>query len=90
MNKDQGESDVESRTRQLLASGAAAELTFLKQERKAELRLAAARATVADDARRLRKAQERLDQGREAVKDAEAALLECQRRRAVGPAPPPG
>ena len=76
---------LNQRARRLLRAGAAAELHLLKDERKAERRLAAARATLADDERRLERAQQRVDSSRQAVAEAEAALRECQLRRAAGP-----
>jgi hypothetical protein len=84
MRKDSSD-DLESRARELLRQGVAAELTLLKQERKAEQRLATARSALAEDETRLRKAQSRLDRSREAVATAEATLRDFQARRAAGP-----
>lgn len=71
----------------LLAAGAEDELRLLKRERKAEQRLARARATLADDEQRLERARQRVDASEAAVAAAEAQLREAQRLRAAGPDP---
>lgn len=70
---------------ELLREGASAEKRLLKQERKAERRLAKAREALADDEARLQKAQERATRSRQEVSAAEDALREAQTRRAIGP-----
>jgi hypothetical protein len=85
MTKNPTVAENETRARELLDGAAAAELRLLKQERKAERRLAEAIAGMAGAEARLRKAQELLQSRREDVAAAEAELRECQARRAVGP-----
>jgi hypothetical protein len=77
--------DKQSRSAKLLAAGAAAELDLLKDERKAEKRLAEAMASLASDEARLLRAQHRLQRSREYVAAAQATLREVQARRADGP-----
>jgi hypothetical protein len=77
--------DKQSRTMKLLADGAASELGLLKDERKAEKRLAEAMASLASDEARLLRAQHRLERSRELVAAAQANLREVQARRADGP-----
>ena len=60
-------------------------VALLRTERKAEKRLAEAKAVLASDEARLLKAQQRLERSREAVAAAEATLREVQERRAAGP-----
>jgi hypothetical protein len=79
--------DKQSRSAKLLAAGAAAELDLLKDERKAEKRLAEAMASLASDEARLLRAQHRLQRIRESVTAAKATLREAQARRADGPTP---
>ena len=85
MNEGVDEGEVARRTEELLGAGAAAEMRLLRQERKAEKRLAEAVADLAEDEARLRRAEERLKRSREAVAVAEGALREAQARRATGP-----
>jgi hypothetical protein len=59
---------------------------LLRQERKAEKRLTAARSELLDAEARLQRVQTRVDECRQAVLAAEAELLQSQRRRASGPA----
>jgi hypothetical protein len=73
------------RAKELLAAGAEAERRLLKQERKAEKRLAQVRQTVAEDEARVLRAQRRLEESRAALAEAEDALRECQAHRAAGP-----
>jgi hypothetical protein len=77
--------DVKNRMEKLLTAGAEAELQLLKTERKAEKRLAEAKAMLASDEARLLRAQQRLERSHESVAAAEAALREVQERRAAGP-----
>jgi hypothetical protein len=77
--------DVKSRMARLLAAGAEAELKLLRTERKAEKRLADAKATLASEEERLLRAQQRLECSKESVAAAEAMLHEVQERRAAGP-----
>jgi hypothetical protein len=77
--------DVKSQMSKLLAAGAEAELQLLRAERKAEKRLAEAKAMLASDEERLLRAQRRLDCSKESVAAAEATLREVQERRAAGP-----
>jgi hypothetical protein len=79
--------DKQSRSAKLLAAGAAAELDLLKDERKAEKRLAEAMASLANDEARLLRAQHRLERSRESVTAAQATLREVRARRADGPTP---
>jgi hypothetical protein len=79
--------DKQSRSAKLLAAGAAAELDLLKDERKAEKRLAEAMASLANDEARLLRAQHRLERSRESVTAAQVTLREVQARRADGPTP---
>jgi len=79
--------DMKSRMVKLLTAGAEAELQLLKTERKAEKRLAEAKATLASDEARLLRAQQRLERSHESVAAAEVALREVQERRAAGPTP---
>lgn len=85
MSAGDQELDVRDRSRELLAAGAIAELRLIKDERKAERRLADALVSLVSDEARVRKAQLRLERSREAVAAAEASLLEFQTRRAAGP-----
>ncbi len=77
--------DMKNRMAKLLTAGAKAELQLLRSERKAEKRLAEAKATRASDEARLVRAQQRLERSHESVAAAEAALREVQERRAAGP-----
>jgi hypothetical protein len=77
--------DVKSRMVKLLSAGAEAELQLLKMERKAEKRLAEAKAMLASAEARLLRAQQRLESSHESVVAAEATLREVQERRAAGP-----
>jgi hypothetical protein len=77
--------DLKSRMAKLLTAGAEAELQLLRTERKAEKRLAEARAMLASDEARLLRAQQRLERSQESVAAAEASLREVQERRAAGP-----
>ena len=86
MATSQHDPDNQSRSVKLLAAGAAAELDLLKDERKAEKRLAEAMASLASDEARLLRAQHRLERSRESVAAARATLREVQARRANGPA----
>jgi hypothetical protein len=86
MDEEHRALDVERRTHELLAAGAAAELRLLKEERKAEKRLAKARGELAKAARQLEKAQRGLARSRAAVDAADADLRQCQARRAAGAA----
>jgi hypothetical protein len=85
MNAQNQDGDPRDRILELLAAGSAAELQLLKNERKAERRLADALETLAKDKARLRKVQQRIERSREAVAAAEASLAEVQARRAAGP-----
>ena len=85
MSAGNQELDARDRSRELLTAGAIAELHLIKDERKAERRLADALATLVSDEARVRKAQQRLERSREAVAAAEASLREFQTRRATGP-----
>ena len=75
---------------QLLAQGADAERSLLRQEQKAERRLRESIAIVNKDEERLRKAQARLERSRASAATAAAALQECQLRRAAGTVPRAG
>jgi predicted ribosome quality control (RQC) complex YloA/Tae2 family protein len=77
--------DAAATADELLAAGATAEWRLLKQERRAEKRLANAIDELSRSEQRLRKAKERLEQSRAAVVAAETALGEAQARRATGP-----
>ena len=77
--------DMKSRMAKFLAAGAEAELQLLKMERKAEKRLAEAKAILASDEERLLRAQQRLQRSHASVAAAEATLREVQERRAAGP-----
>ena len=79
------DSDVKSRAKKLLATGAEAELQLLRSERKAEKRLAQAKAILASDEARLLRAQQRRDRSHQTVAAAEATLRETQEQRAAGP-----
>jgi hypothetical protein len=70
---------------ELLRTGVEAEQKLLKQERKAEKRLGAALAALAQDEARLEKARARLERSREAMASAEADLRAARARRAAGP-----
>ena len=85
MHEGNDDSKVERRARELLNAAADAERRLLRQERKAEKRLAEARAVLRDAEARLLRAQERVAEYRQAVLAAEAELRESQRRRAIGP-----
>jgi hypothetical protein len=85
MAHDAPATDAVVRSRQLLQTGAAAEMRLLKQERKAERRLAAARKALADDEAKLERARARVARSLAAVAAAEADLKESQARRAAGP-----
>jgi hypothetical protein len=85
MAKTEREISVEERARELLDSGAAAELRLLKQERKAEQNLSEALAALERDQQRLARALQRVERSQALVATAEAALRECQSRRADGP-----
>ena len=82
-----GNQDLDARdwSRELLTAGASAELRLIKDERKAERRLAEALAALVSDEARVRKAQQRLERSRDAFAAAEASLREFQSRRAAGP-----
>lgn len=86
MTKPASESNAEERAQELLAASAAAELRLIKQERKAEQNLAAARTFLERDQQRLARAVQRVERSRDAVFEAEAELRACQERRAAGPA----
>jgi hypothetical protein len=88
MTRNPQEHDAEAQAKDLLQSGATAELHLLKQERRAERRLAKARATLAEDQHQLERAQHRVAQSQRAVAEAEDALRQCQLRRAAGPSQP--
>ena len=79
--------DMKSQMVKLLTAGAEAELQLLRAERKAEKRLAEAKAMLASDEARLLRAQQRLERSHESVAAAEVALREVQERRAAGPKP---
>jgi hypothetical protein len=89
MNQSISEMEPERSMRELLEAGAAVERRLLERERKAEQRLAAARAALTADEARLAKAARRLAKSREAVSTAEATLRERQTERAHGPTPAP-
>lgn len=82
-----GTDDPETKSRmvKLLNAGAEAELQLLRTERKAEKRLAEARAMLAREEARLLRAQQRLQRSHESVAAAEATLREVQEQRAAGP-----
>jgi hypothetical protein len=82
------EHDAHRRANELLRSGTEAELQLLKRERKAERRLAEARAALAADQTRVARANKRMEKSLAAVAEAEAALRACQQQRALGPIPP--
>jgi hypothetical protein len=84
MTDERSELDSAIQTQELLRAGADAELRLLKQERKAEKRLTAALAAVAEDELRLQRAQQRLERSRAAVAEAQANLRDAQERRAAG------
>ena len=77
--------DMKSQMVKLLTAGAEAELQLLRAERKAEKRLAEAKAMLASDEARLLRAQGRLEGSHRSVAAAEATLREAQERRAAGP-----
>jgi hypothetical protein len=79
------DSDMKSRMVNLLTAGAEAELELLEMERKAEKKLAKAKAALASDEARTIRAHERLERSRDFVAAAEATLREVQERRAAGP-----
>ena len=85
MNAENLNQDPGNRARELLRSGAKAELELLRRERKAERRLAGALEALASDKARVRKTQERLERSREGVAAAQAKLREAQASRAAGP-----
>jgi hypothetical protein len=72
---------------ELLTTGIEAEQRLLREERKAEKRLAEAIESLANDEARLLRAQQRLERSRAAVAAAESSLREAQKRRAAGPVP---
>jgi hypothetical protein len=74
------------RAGELLNAAAHAERRLLRQERKAEKRLAEAREALREAESRLLRARERVEHCRETVAVAEEELQESQRRRASGPA----
>jgi hypothetical protein len=79
------DSNMKTRAAKLLAAGSEAELQLLKSERKAEKRLAQAKAMLASDEARLLRAQQRRDRSHQTVAAAEATLREVQEQRAAGP-----
>jgi hypothetical protein len=85
MATDTDDPALTSRMAKLLTAGAKGELRLLRMERKAEKRLAEAKAMLASDEARLLRAQQRLERSHESVAAAEATLCEVQERRAVGP-----
>lgn len=85
MAKTERINSVEDRTRELLSAGTAAELRLLKQERRAEGRLAEALARLEVDQQRLARSAHRVERSRSAVDEAAAALQERQEQRAAGP-----
>jgi hypothetical protein len=85
MHKGKREQSLPSPSQQLIQAGAQAELRLLRQERKAEQRLAQAINIMQSDQARLDKAQERLAHSRTAVETAASTLREAQARRAAGP-----
>ncbi|HEU0116676.1 MAG TPA: hypothetical protein VFQ80_18430 [Thermomicrobiales bacterium] len=70
-----------------LDEAAKTERRLLKQERRAERDLAAARDALRDDEARLARAQDRVERRRADVAAAAARLRERQADRARGPAP---
>ncbi|MGH2617934.1 MAG: hypothetical protein ACRDJC_22120 [Thermomicrobiales bacterium] len=84
MTDERSELDIATRTQEFLRAGAEAEWRLLKQERKAEKRLAAAIAALAQDELRMQKAHQRLERSRAAVAEAEVDLRDAQERRATG------
>jgi hypothetical protein len=86
MNAENLDQDPANRVRELLTTGAKAELELLRRERKAERRLADALEALASDKARLRKTKQRMERSREAVAAAQARLREAQASRAAGPA----
>ncbi len=87
MSKKSHEPGDDVRAQELLRASARTELEFLKDERKAERRLADAVAALAKQQHRLQRFQSRVEECQKAVTDAEAALLQSQSRRAAGPTP---
>jgi hypothetical protein len=87
MISSNSELTANERALDLLHTGAEAELRLLKNERKAERRLAAVIATLSKDERRLQRAQLRVSASKAAVAEAEARLREAQTQRAAGPPP---
>ena len=85
MTAQDADQDPQDRIGELLASAAEAELQLLRNERKAERRLAEALEILASDTARLLKTQERMERSREAVVAAQARLGEVQANRAAGP-----
>ena len=79
--------ETKNRMANLIAAGVEAEQQLLRAERKAEKRLAQAKAILASDEARLVRAQLRLERSHESVAAAEATLREVQERRAAGPTP---
>lgn len=77
--------DSQTRMVDLLTVGTDAELRLLKDERKAEKRLAEAMASLTSDEARLLRARQRLERSQDAVVAAEAALRDAQLRRVAGP-----
>jgi hypothetical protein len=88
MTRNPQERDADEQAKDLLQVGATAELHLLKQERRAERRLAKARVTLAEDQHQLERAQHRVAQSQRAVADAEDALRQSRLRRAAGPSQP--
>lgn len=87
MTVEHGAAGPLERAADLLKEGAEAELRLLKRERKAERRLAEARATLAEDEKRLERARKRVASSAAAVAKAETRLSEAQAARAAGPRP---
>src|SRR5262245_25858228 len=85
MSKHKSDDGPETQAGELLAAGAEAERRLLEQERRAEVRLAQAVATLEKDQARLDKAHERLERSRSAVMAAEEKLRSAQLERATGP-----
>ncbi len=70
---------------ELIRTRTEAELALLRQERKAERKLANALKTLERDLERLRGVQAQVSVSQQLVEKAEESLRECQTRRAVGP-----
>ena len=79
------DSNMKSRAAKLLAAGAEAELQLLRSERKAEKRLAEAKAMLASDEARLLRGSAAARSQPPNRRRGEATLREVQERRAAGP-----